>query len=215
VPLFEGVFGDPTKPQPFSASGDSSPFDLRFSEKHGVLHLKGLLIDEIRILSIANLGKPYACGCIALPSESYEGFRSFHHGLGGPSVDEVFCRTALAGQDMDGNRLAGPGLGSDCELLAVFGISSDILKFTDLFREHSKSECNAYNRFLKGRQLFVSQNGYAGLGPREACVGDKIGIFPGGSVPYLLQVSWVPEHDSTNLLGAIDEEVFHVFIGKW
>lgn len=75
VPLFEGVFGDLSKIRPYSASGNSSSLDLKFSKHHTVLQLKGLIFDKIQILSNAVLVEKYACGCISPSSEVWEGFR--------------------------------------------------------------------------------------------------------------------------------------------
>jgi hypothetical protein len=144
----------------------------------------------------------------------------------GQSADEVFCRSAVTDQEINGNRLASPGSGSDRKLLADLGISSDKLKFTDLFREHAKGECKSYNKFLNDRQLSVSEKGYVGLGPSEACIGDEIVILPGRAVPYLLRLS--VEHGKISqpsrarvlarpkaTLRAVAEEPFYDFMGEW
>ena len=55
VPLFDGIFGDLSKIRPYSAIGNSSPLNLKFSKHHTVLQLKGLIFGKIQILSNALL----------------------------------------------------------------------------------------------------------------------------------------------------------------
>ncbi|PVH74161.1 hypothetical protein DL98DRAFT_594373 [Cadophora sp. DSE1049] len=39
----------------------------------------------------------------------------------------------------------------------------------------------------KGRKLFVTEKGYLGLGPMDVNPGDKVGIFAGLQVPFVLK----------------------------
>lgn len=44
-------------------------------------------------------------------------------------------------------------------------------------------------QYSKCRKLFLTAEGRMGLGPKGAAVGDRLGVFPGGKVVYVLRIS--------------------------
>jgi hypothetical protein len=69
-------------------------------------------------------------------------------------------------------------------------IIDSLIKIT----KYQKKLGSAYADFTKrihkacaNRALFVTQNGYIGLAPWNACKGDVVAILSGGKTPYLLR----------------------------
>lgn len=114
-----------------------------------------------------------------------------------------------------------PPLGGPDPVLAFKETDAFIVEYFDRLTNDVESPIGmlqgSYDSFVKclvqafhGRVFFTTAQGFMGIGPRSARVGDKVAILAGGRVPFLLR-----ETDLASIVGLLDVAFIKRYFGRW
>jgi hypothetical protein len=187
VPLINGVFGAYKSKDLFNAGRQDGPPGLRLETDPTRLIVAGFKFDTIQVICDAFMAKKSKDEVLKRYS-MLENAGIVIKIPQGQSKHEAYWRTIHIDQ-RKGCRLNG-----DAEA-----------EFQVLLNNSNKDANSAQNDelldllYAEGRRPFLTSQGYLGLGPGEAKIGDVISVIPGGKVLYVLQ-------------GSSD---FYGFVGEW
>ncbi|KAH7075909.1 heterokaryon incompatibility protein-domain-containing protein [Paraphoma chrysanthemicola] len=178
----------------FSACGDRV-LEIGTSPGDNILSLKGTYLDEVRDtiellrvdaqdpIQVEDLHEPLAA--IFRFLEDYQ-----HSGQSRPSYKDGFswhsalCRTLVGDLIMDEIPIGR---------IESYGRSTLQAKFEDLFYETKirrglfKDLFESLIGMMENQTFFITKTGYIGIGPPQTRSGDKVWIFSGGNVPFVMR----------------------------
>lgn len=91
----------------------------------------------------------------------------------------------------------------------IFGENFEYRQQAEDRTKHLSSYEDAVKIAIDGRRFFMSKDGYIGLAPAEARIGDTVCVFFGGNVPYVIRELEVSDKSSSPAFELVGPSYLH------